>query len=132
MKLLTYYSIHSWFVNLSTVGGFFSWWAINLTFLGFCKSIAGSISRMYLTFPSFSVGWNVAREDFWKPLEQWVNMFKFKASWGELGNQNTSSLYPFYQTMPLSIGTGQWLLDGALSTTANIPALISTELTWRN
>lgn len=81
-------------------------------------------------FPSFSVGWNVAREDFWKPLEQWVNMFKFKASWGELGNQNTSSLYPFYQTMPLSIGTGQWLLDGALSTTANIPALISTELTW--
>lgn len=81
-------------------------------------------------FPSFSVGWNIAREDFWKPLEQWVSMLKFKASWGELGNQNTSSLYPFYQTMPLTIGTGKWLLDGALTNTANIPALVSTSLTW--
>ncbi|WP_259329764.1 MULTISPECIES: TonB-dependent receptor [Phocaeicola] len=81
-------------------------------------------------FPSFSVGWNVAKEKFWESLKDCVNMLKFKASWGELGNQNTSSLYPFYETMPLTIGKGQWLLDGALTNTANIPALVSTSLTW--
>jgi len=81
-------------------------------------------------FPSFSVGWNVAKENFWRPLEKWVNMLKFKASWGELGNQNTSSLYPFFETMPLTIGNGKWLLDGELTNTAGIPALVSTSLTW--
>lgn len=81
-------------------------------------------------FPSFSAGWNVAKENFWKPMEKWVNMLKFKASWGELGNQNTSSLYPFFETMPLTIGKGKWLLDGALTNTAGIPALVSTLLTW--
>ena len=29
----------SWFVNLSTVGGFFGWASINLTYIFFCKSI---------------------------------------------------------------------------------------------
>lgn len=81
-------------------------------------------------FPSFSAGWNVAKENFWRPMEKWVNMLKFKASWGELGNQNTSSLYPFFETMPLTIGKGKWLLDGALTNTAGIPALVSTLLTW--
>ena len=41
--------------------------------------------------PSFSLGWNVARENFWKPLESVVNQFKLRGSWGELGNQNTSN-----------------------------------------
>lgn len=81
-------------------------------------------------FPSFSLGYNMAREDFWKPLQKWVNLFKLKLSWGELGNQNTSSLYPFYATMPLTIGKNQWLLNGELTNTASIPALVSTALTW--
>lgn len=81
-------------------------------------------------FPSFSVGWNVAREGFWKPIQKYVNTLKFKASWGELGNQNTSSLYPFYQTMPLTIGKGKWLLDNALTNTAGIPVLVSSTLSW--
>lgn len=81
-------------------------------------------------FPSFSVGWNVARENFWKPLEHVVNMLKFKASWGELGNQNTSSLYPFYETLPVKINQGTWLVNGGKTNTADIPGLVSTLLTW--
>lgn len=30
--------VFNWFVNLSTVGGFFAWWSINLTYLQFCES----------------------------------------------------------------------------------------------
>lgn len=81
-------------------------------------------------FPSFSAGWNMAREKFWAPLTNIVNMWKFKVSYGQLGNQNTSSLYPFYQTMPLTIGTGTWLLNGEKTNTANIPALVSATMTW--
>lgn len=30
----------------------------------------------WATFPSVSIGWNVARESFWEPLSKWVNTLK--------------------------------------------------------
>ena len=81
-------------------------------------------------FPSFSLGWNVARENFWKPLESVVNQFKLRGSWGELGNQNTSNLYPFYEILPVKSNSGNWLVNGGKTNTADIPSLVSTLLTW--
>ena len=81
-------------------------------------------------FPSFSLGWNVARENFWKPLELVVNQFKLRGSWGELGNQNTSNLYPFYEILPVKSNSGNWLVNGGKTNTADIPSLVSTLLTW--
>ena len=81
-------------------------------------------------FPSFSLGWNISRENFWKPLESVVNHFKIRGSWGELGNQNTDSLYPFFETVPIKINSGNWLVNGKKTNTADIPALVSTMLTW--
>lgn len=78
--------------------------------------------------PSFSLGWNVAREKFWKPIEQYVNTLKVRVSYGVLANQNTTSWYPTYQT--INIGTGKWLQDGIKPITSEIPSLISTSLTW--
>src|SRR5690554_7869034 len=40
------------------------------------------------TFPSFSVGWNMAHEDFFAPLADKISMFKLRASWGQLGNRS--------------------------------------------
>ncbi len=37
-------------------------------------------------FPAFSGGWVISNEDFF-PQDGWVNRLKFKASWGQLGNQ---------------------------------------------
>ena len=81
-------------------------------------------------FPSFSLGWNLSHENFWKPLESVVNQFKVRGSWGELGNQNTTSLYPFYETLPVKMTDGSWLLNGKKPNTADIPALVSSMLTW--
>ena len=81
-------------------------------------------------FPSFSLGWNMAKENFWKPVESVVNLFKIRGSWGELGNQNTSSLYPFYEILPIKINSGNWLVNGKKTNTADIPGLVSTMLTW--
>lgn len=50
-------------------------------------------------FPSVSAGWNIAREAFWEPYTDVVNNLKFRGSWGELGNQNTTNLYPYYQLL---------------------------------
>lgn len=32
--------------------------------------------QRWATFPSVSVGWNIAREAFWEPLTDWVNTLK--------------------------------------------------------
>ena len=42
-------------------------------------------------FPSFSLGWNIARENFWESLSEYVGTLKLRGSYGELGNQNTKS-----------------------------------------
>lgn len=53
-------------------------------------------------FPSFSVGWRITEEEFIKNLNwSWLNNFKVRASWGQLGNQNIG-LYP-YQAMIESV-----------------------------
>jgi TonB-linked SusC/RagA family outer membrane protein len=39
-------------------------------------------------FPSVSVGWNIADEQFWQNLSTVVNGFKLRASYGTTGNQN--------------------------------------------
>lgn len=80
--------------------------------------------------PSFSLGWNIARESFWKPIEQYVNLLKFRFSWGKLGNQNTDSWYPFYSTMGYSNQAGTWLVNGTKPNIASMPALVSSTLTW--
>lgn len=49
-------------------------------------------------FPSFSVAWRATEEESIKNLNlNWLNNFKLRGSWGQLGNQNIG-LYP-YQAM---------------------------------
>lgn len=60
-------------------------------------------------FPSFSLGWNIAHEDFWKSFAEVVNSLKIRGSYGELGNQNTSNPYPTYQVLDIKTNAGTWL-----------------------
>ncbi len=45
------------------------------------------------TFPSYSAGWNVSNEGFWKPLKSTINNFKLRFSHGTVGNES----FPAYQ-----------------------------------
>jgi hypothetical protein len=38
-------------------------------------------------FPSFSAGWKIAEEKFMDWSDSWLNDFKIRGSWGEIGNQ---------------------------------------------
>ena len=80
-------------------------------------------------FPSASLGWNIAREEFFQPATHIMNTLKLRASYGSLGNQNTTALYPTYTVM----GTGtsdKWLMNGVKPNRAWAPALVSYDLTW--
>lgn len=81
-------------------------------------------------FPSFSLGYNVARESFWEPWQQVINTFKPRFSWGKLGNQNTRAFYPFYPGQPLGLKNGKWLINGEQPTTATAPLMVSNLMTW--
>ena len=86
--------------------------------------------NMWKLFPSFSFGWNIARESFFKPLETKINTLKLRLSYGSLGNQNTDSWYQTYQTITYRPFAGYWLQNGVKPNVTIAPALISTMLTW--
>jgi len=100
---------------------------LNLRYDGTSRFRKGDRWELY---PSFSLGWNIAREAFWEPLQYTVNMLKLRGSYGELGNQNTNAWYPTYRTMTLGSGDGAWLQNGVKPNTARIGDLVSTVLTW--
>jgi len=81
-------------------------------------------------FPSVSGGWNVARETFWTNNIKAIETFKFRASYGELGNQDTKVWYPTYVTMPVGTANGSWLINNARPNTSGAPGIVSSTLTW--
>ena len=80
-------------------------------------------------FPSFSAGWNIAQEQFFEPLavKGW-QYFKLRASYGTLGNQNTTSFYPYYQSMKTT--GGDVILGGQQAIVLPMFDPFSTSLTW--
>lgn len=83
--------------------------------------------------PSFSAGWNISNEKFWEPISPYVNTFKLRASYGQLGNQNIDpnkpEYYPTYVQMPLGTNNGI-IINGTKVNTAELPGLVSPTLTW--
>lgn len=83
-------------------------------------------------FPSFSGGWNIAREAFFEETANKLKIgtLKLRASWGQLGNTNTNEAwYPFYQTLPQGQNYG-WLVNGVRQNYASNPGIVSSEKTW--
>ena len=81
-------------------------------------------------FGSFSLGWNIAAEEFFNMDKDIIHQLKPRVSWGTLGNQNTKSYYPMYLLQTIKANGGQWLMGGSKPTTADMPGVISNSLTW--
>lgn len=43
-------------------------------------------SNRFGVFPSVSAGWVISNENFWRPIKDTMNFLKFRASWGQNGN----------------------------------------------
>ena len=88
--------------------------------------------KTWSTFPSLALGWNIANEEFFKPLTKTVNTLKLRATYGALGNTNITALYPWFLTQPASASASSWLVNGERVNISNMPGLVSPNLTWES
>jgi TonB-linked SusC/RagA family outer membrane protein len=70
----------------------------------------GALTTKYGVFPSAAVAWNLAKEDFFKPVT-FVSSLKLRASYGTTGN---SAIQP-YQTLS-TLGTTQYVYNNTTAT----------------
>ena len=80
-------------------------------------------------FPSASIGWNITEEKFMSKVKQkFLDNMKIRASYGTLGNQNTTSFYPYYQALYLN--TTSLVLGGQQQSSLPVYSPYSQSLTW--
>jgi TonB-linked SusC/RagA family outer membrane protein len=79
-------------------------------------------------FPSFSLGYNIHKENFWSSIEDYVNTLKLRGSWGKLGNQDVSS-YLYQSNIPIQTRI-PWMFGGERPNATNIPEIVSPNITW--
>jgi len=79
-------------------------------------------------FPSVSVGYNIAREGFWKVDKNIINDLKIRASYGSLGNQSVSN-YIYFATIPVNAQLG-YILNNTRPNYLGAPGLVSSDITW--
>lgn len=78
--------------------------------------------------PSASAGWVISGEDFFESLKPAISFLKVRGSYGQLGNQDLKSYYPYLATM----GNGKMgaIIDGKQPVYVGTPGLVSGSLTW--
>lgn len=79
------------------------------------------------TFPSVSVGWRFDKESFFPFNPSVVNMFKVRASYGELGNENIGEY--MYQTV-MSRNNMTYSFNNAGVTGSAVSAFVDNNLSW--
>ncbi|WP_349317496.1 TonB-dependent receptor [Chitinophaga sp. MM2321] len=86
-------------------------------------------SRRFGFFPSVSAGWRMSEEAFFSPVKNVVNDFKWRASYGALGNQDVKN--NFYPYIPiLGVGTTSYITNGKRTQYVSLPTPITPSLTW--
>ena len=79
-------------------------------------------------FPSVSGGWRISEESFWDDIRNTVPNLKLRASWGQLGNQNTlNGYYPSQSTVDLS---PNYIFDKNITSGAAITKMANSIISW--
>ena len=78
-------------------------------------------------FPSFSAGWRVSQEPFWKVSPKIMSDLKIRASYGSLGNGNINS-YVFQENFGIS--QSGLILNGTRPQFTRVPGVLPDGLTW--
>lgn len=79
-------------------------------------------------FPSASIAYIISEEPFWESLINHFNLFKIRASYGALGNQDIAN-YLFVETLPISRNL-PYILGSVRPNYAGMSNLTSPGLTW--
>lgn len=84
-------------------------------------------NNRYATFPSFSLGWNVINEPYFK-APKWLSTLKVRGSWGKNGNDNIGDFtYAAWTASPYNTiwGRGENVVNGVQA-----GALANPDLKW--
>ena len=77
-------------------------------------------------FPAVSAGWRVSEEDFMQEID-YVSNLKLRASWGLLGNQQTTGYYPSIS----SVSLGQdYNFGGSIASGASVTTPGNRDIQW--
>lgn len=79
-------------------------------------------------FPSASVGWLLNKEKFFQDITDVFDMFKIRASYGSMGNQNIDD-YAYYPTLANGLNNN-YILGGELLNYTYSPDLNPSQITW--
>lgn len=81
-------------------------------------------------FPSFSAGWVLSEEPFMESTRAWLDLIKFRGSWGSIGDQTVpNSLY----IPTMSTGQSTWIgSDGTRVNYVGTPTAVSAAITWQD
>jgi len=79
------------------------------------------------TFPAFSLGWNIAKEDFFSPYTRTFSELRIRGSWGELGNMKGKE-YQYISTISYDAKTN-YIMDTQRIGAFGTPSLIAYN-TW--
>ncbi|MDN3580497.1 TonB-dependent receptor [Mucilaginibacter flavus] len=82
--------------------------------------------KQWGTFPSFSGGWVISKEDFMSNIK-WLDFLKLRASWGRLGNQNIST---YYNGSDILSSGQNYSLGGTLYSGVAVTTMTNKNLTW--
>lgn len=77
-------------------------------------------------FPSFSAGWVISQEDFFG-TDGFLDFLKLRASWGQLGNQNLGTNYPFAAAISFDPA---YSFGGTISGAAAQTSLGNPDIKW--
>lgn len=87
-------------------------------------------NNLYATFPSASAAWVISKEDFFH--QGIVSFLKIRASWGQNGNENLGSSFPWASTINTSNNGYTFLQNGQeiLASGASLSAISNPDLKW--
>lgn len=78
------------------------------------------------TFPSFSAGWVISKENFMQNLT-WLNLLKLRASWGRLGNERIAN---YYNGSDILSSGRNYSLGGSLYSGVAVTSMTNKDITW--
>lgn len=84
-------------------------------------------NQRFAFFPSYSLGWRLSKESFWKVPEKLISDVKIRASYGSLGNGNIAS-YAYLEQF--SISQSSLILAGQRPQFTRNPSVLPQGLTW--
>ena len=81
-------------------------------------------------FPSVSAGYRFSEEAYFESLKDVISNGKFRASWGEIGNDNVGSNRFISTVSSIAASNSYWISGSNKLPMANMPSLVSSELGW--